>query len=613
MSKSIKVQLSKTLSNSKLEILLNSYTSLKSILSPNLSENNNSFMNSIIELITSQLHIFLKLISLNGENQIYKSLNSNNQYLSKQIAYLYEFPRYNINTKISMSTISEKEGNNRIFNKKESYSLEEKRDSNHGNNSDNFEFDFNKNTNSKIEEIDKKDDYYENNNENEEDILENDNDNNLKKNLNIKTPKHFVFKRHTDKFIKINKSEKGKNELIRSLNYINKEKEKEKNIKQKTQKSSKKIVYNSINNIINEKENKTKYKRNIISQKNNITTKKGLNISSKKKYDYTSFQNKNNNIINNQKKLLKNKTYKINNNKTNNDYNKDTLKSKKLNDKSEILNKKFERKQRKSKTVIYQTIQIPYLIDITPNVNNEDHNYISITFSNQILKRIKTPKVLKRRHKSITNNNSKTKNSPINSSFKEINKHKLISPDYFSLDAFLIPHQNGKGEGKIFFTKNGNVLINKDQKDILEDYVNNYLFDEEDNKSSGTEKSVKEKLINDIKARKNKKYVIRGTSKHYNLKDVTDVLQILPNSFNGHINEFYLKKKKASIFDRGIFKICHKVIDNYKKLEGKEDFFGYKKSNSNSKSKNKERKNNNSNKKSYRNQMKSERLFNKIF
>ena len=83
--------------------------------------------------------------------------------------------------------------------------------------------------------------------------------------------------------------------------------------------------------------------------------------------------------------------------------------------------------------------------------------------------------------------------------------------------------------------------------------------------------------------KKNKKYYIKGTSMHYNLKDVTEVLQMLPKSFKVPIDDFYLRKKRASMFDRGIFKICHKVIDNYKILEGKEDIFQFKKSKSKSK------------------------------
>ena len=147
----------------------------------------------------------------------------------------------------------------------------------------------------------------------------------------------------------------------------------------------------------------------------------------------------------------------------------------------------------------------------------------------------------------------------------------------------------------------------------MEDYVNNYLFDEEDVKRTGTEKSIKDKLINNIKSKKNKKFVIKGTSKHYNLKDVTDVLQILPTSCNGHIDDFYLRKKKASMFDRGIFKICHRVIDNYKKLEGKENIYNHKRYNSHSKYRTNERKKNSSNKNLYRYKDKTEGLFNKIF
>ena len=50
MSKNIKVQLIKN-NQKKLENLLNSYNSLKSILSPNLTDNNNLFMNSLIEIV----------------------------------------------------------------------------------------------------------------------------------------------------------------------------------------------------------------------------------------------------------------------------------------------------------------------------------------------------------------------------------------------------------------------------------------------------------------------------------------------------------------------------------------------------------------------------------
>ena len=617
MSKNIKVQLSKTLPNTKLEILLNSYTSLKSILSPNLSENNNSFMNSLMELIISQLQIFIKLLSLNEETQTYKLLNSNNQYLSKQIAALYEFPRYNVNTRKSVNSASEKERNdniNRIYNKKESYSLEEKNEFILRKDSDNLDFDFNKNnTGSKKEEqnndavIDEKNESNKNNSE----VI---NNNNIKKDLHVKTPKHFEYKEKKDKFIKINKTEKHKNELIRSINFANKEKvkEKEKYIKPKLPKNIKKVVTNNNNITMKEKDTKIQSKKNFFSPKDKIKSKKYLNASNSKIND-SSFQLKNNNNNNISNANFKEKTYKVNRNKSINESAKEPQKKSKSKNKIESNNKKFVRKDRKSKTVIYQTIQIPYLIDISSKENSEDNNnYISITFSNRILERVKTPKVLKRKYKANTNKHVKVKTSTSNNSFKKGQKSKLRSPEYFSLDAFLIP-QTGEGDEKFFFTKKGNVIINKNQKDILEDYVNNYLFDEEDAKSSGTEKTVKDKIIKNMKSKKNIKYVIKGTSKHYNLKDVTDVLQILPNTYSGKIDDFYLKRKRASIFDRGIFKICHKVIDNYKKLEGKEDIFNNKKTSSNSKNKKNERQRNNSNKNLYKYKNKTEALYNKVF
>ena len=132
--------------------------------------------------------------------------------------------------------------------------------------------------------------------------------------------------------------------------------------------------------------------------------------------------------------------------------------------------------------------------------------------------------------------------------------------------------------------------MNQKQKDILEDYINNYLFEEEIPKIPNTErkdrhlshKIIKEKILN-IKPNKNKNFVIKGTSIIYNLKDVLDLLQLLPKSYNGPIDDFYLSQKRASMFDRSLFRICHKVIDNYKKLEKKERSFSLRRANSNNK------------------------------
>ena len=97
MSKNIKVQISKINPDEKLENLLNSYNTLKSILLPNLNENNNLFMNSLIDLISSQLKIFVEILNLNEPQKLYEKLNYNNQNLSKQIAYLYEISKFSEN------------------------------------------------------------------------------------------------------------------------------------------------------------------------------------------------------------------------------------------------------------------------------------------------------------------------------------------------------------------------------------------------------------------------------------------------------------------------------------------------------------------------------------
>ena len=613
MSKSIKVQLSKSIHNSKFETLLNSYTSLKSILSPNLSENNNLFMNSLIDLIISQITIFLKLLSLNEEKKIFKLITSNNQDLSKQIAFLYELPNcQNNNTKISFNSNLKKNRNeyNKHF-QKESYTIEEKRESFQGNNSDNIEnFDFNNKTESKEGEIDNENNTNEKNNDTNIDENKNTINDNDQSDLNKITPKNLNDFKEDDEFIKVNKPEKEKNQLIHSLNLSNNKmkmnsdkKESEYNSKIKKQKKSKnkyisnKYQTNQTNNPIIEKEIKTPIRRNIISITNYSKNRKYLNTAKSIKYDYTNFKSKNNNLS---KKIVKdkekekdkakekeksvhNKIIKKNSNNEN----------KKIEEKENI---KFQRKAVKSKTVVYQTIPIPILISINPiekenSFNKKSNKYKSTTYSrkSQILA---TPNNLKHKYNNLIKiKNLRNKSSSTNSSFKKVNtdKKNFRKSDYFSLDEFLIPHTDLGGE-KVFYTKKGKVLINKKQKDILEDYVNNYLCEEEEESKGSSEKnekilstkSIRDKLINmNPKKSKNKNYVIKGTSLQYNLKDVTDLLQIIPKSFNTPIDDFYLKRKRASIFDRGIFQICHQVIDNYKKLEGKEDLYGSKKTSTN--------------------------------
>ena len=596
MSKNIKVQLSKKIYISKIEILQNSYNSLKSILSPNLSQNNNSFMSYLIELLISQIKFFVNILNLNNDKKLYENLNSNNQNLSKQIAILYEISKSRPCQKLTLTTSTEKDNNdnNQLFNNKESYSLEEKKDTINQKNSDNAEYNFNTNTESKAI-----DNY---------DILDSKNNEEDKNNLNNKEDK--------DKLIQINDTEKEKNEIIRNINFNTNRKEYT-NYKEKEKYTKLKSPNIICKKSINKRQNK--------DNGNKLKCKKKFFFSSKKPKNYLSsfrlkgiegpsfyIEPKINTNLNFSKKGLnhlkdrireksndkKNKakikvnkedktdlTDKIKNNyqkKDNIDEQSDEENDKveeNIEPKNNINNNeiKFKRKGRKAKTVLFKTIQLPYLIGIETSENDiyPDDNYISITFSNDILNGIKTPNNSKINHR---NNNLQAFDGKklFNSDFKKEKNLHINTNDYFSLDEFLIPSTGKNGE-KLYLTKKGEVLLNKKQKDILEDYVNNYLYDEDTEKISVTEIDYDNKKL---KEKKNKKYYIKGTSMHYNLNDVTEVLQMLPKSFKIPIDDFYLRKKKASMFDRGIFKICHKVINNYKILEGKEDIFQYKKSKS---------------------------------
>ena len=600
MSNNIKVQISKAFHESKLESLIKSYNSLMSILSPNLSENNNTFMSHIIELIISQLKFFVKLLSLKEDKKTFEMLNSNNQNLSKQIAVLYEFHKYQLNTKLSLNTTSEKDRNenNLIFNNKESNSLEDKKENINKKIFDNFELNFDNNTESKMIE---NDEFYEKKNNAKNQNMKGKNEKLIKKNIN-----------------------KEKNELLSNLNFRNDKNnktsnvygEKVKNIRVKTQNRFKKDI--TTKNKRSEKETKITINKKILFSKN--SSKKHLNTIKSNKYELPSFNietktNKNysktgykefkdktkekyskiNNKMNtNENKKESIKIIKNNNNCINDNLNEQNNEEEKFeiieeNDDNKTVNlspKKFERKGRKSKTVIFKSIQIPYLIGIETSENgiSPKDNYISITFSNKVLDSVKTPDNRNQKHKLFNLKTFDQKNL-YNTEIKKENKLNLNSQDYFSLDEFLIKNENENGE-ILFLTKNGKVLINQKQKDILEDYVNNYLFDEDDDNNSNeiermplTNIGIKEK-INSLKKQSNKDYVIKGTSMRYNLKDVTELLQILPHSFKVPLNDFYLRKKKASMFNRDIFKICHKVIDNYKILEGKEDIFQNKRSKS---------------------------------
>ena len=100
-----------------------------------------------MDLIISQINIFLVILNLNESKKLYEVLNINNQKLSKQIAYLYELSKQSKENPNKSSPLSEKENsknhnkkykkiNNTLKDSKQSFNIVE---------SDNFELIENKN------------------------------------------------------------------------------------------------------------------------------------------------------------------------------------------------------------------------------------------------------------------------------------------------------------------------------------------------------------------------------------------------------------------------------------------------------------------------------------
>ena len=604
MSRNIKVQTSKSNPNSKLENLLESYNSLKLILTPNLTEKNIVFMNSLIDLIISQVKIYISLLNLNEVKKIYDILNINNQNLSKQIANLYEIT----NNKYSSTSLLEKEKteNNTQTNiyKKDFDLLEDQKEL------------FNIKDSRNIDSTD-------NHKEKETKYIENEKFKELKVNKNEKVKEKKIKDKNIDKdkerMIKFKEELdkiKEKERLIQNLKEQEKEKEKEirekaKKIIQKRKLKEKENIKTQFRNYSNltKLEQKTRTKtikfESLSSPKIEIEPKTPYNIHhievdkeklneiKNKKISYTPLKQKDKHRY-----ILFDDIDAENNNENEN---------------------KFKRKGKRSKTVLYESFQIPYIFDIEKNGNILPMN-ISVTFTNRLLD--KNKKAKKERNKNIKmkleenninnkiNNNVRKSNRYIdnygakteyksnsNKKFKSKAFKLNLPKETFSLDDFLIPYNNPnskKGE-ELFLTKTGKVLINRKQKDILEDYINNYLS-EEDSNLNRSEKKIKlnhkldlvpisQELKEKLKSnQKNKKFKIKNSSTNYDLNDVNEVFKKLPSYFQIPIDDFYLRKKKASLFDRSIFKICHKVIDSYKELEDKEDIFTFKRSKSRPKS-----------------------------
>lgn len=87
--------------------LINSYNTLKTILEPNLTDEKKKLMNFLLELLASQIKLFVDLNSTTNFEKIYQLLNLNNQELSKRISCLFHLTEKNDNFFNAESIIEE--------------------------------------------------------------------------------------------------------------------------------------------------------------------------------------------------------------------------------------------------------------------------------------------------------------------------------------------------------------------------------------------------------------------------------------------------------------------------------------------------------------------------
>ena len=622
MSKNVNDQIPKINPKAILNNLLSSYNTLKLILSPNLNENNIHFMSSVIDVIISQIKIFLELLNLTDPQKIFDLLNINNQNLSKQIAALYEVPK--ISSKyFKDSLLLEKdkiENNTQIYynNKKDNDSLEEQKQIINIIDSTNFDFIENQN---KDKKENSKDIIKINKNEKISKKINKDKNKSKEKEKEKEKEKDKEKEKERERFLKKEKEEKEKLKekviLIQSLK--EQEKEKGREIREKARELIKRQNYYKENSKIQLKKNsnfvkhRPKNRSKVIKFENMSNLKEfepkvqKLRIKKEQKPD-----NKYKSVINSINRTPVRNRFKFFL------FDDDDI------DETNLKEENFiKRKEKKSKTLYDKSFRIPYEINIE-EIENDDNNktqshinnnnYISFNFTNRLLDRVKKkPKSLKNKflikteneressekNKILKFNNRYNYNNYVlktesNKKYKKRNHYNFnlnniqnanLNNDFFSLDEFLIPYNNSKKGEELFMTKIGNVLINKKQKDILEDYINNYLYENEEIKIKRSTSPKSNKNLNNIipitkkvkekikKENKNRKFKTKKSMLNYDLNDINELIKLLYTSIQVPLDDLYLRQKKASLFDRSIFKICHKLIDNYKEMENKEDIF----------------------------------------
>ena len=531
----------------KYEMLLNSYNSLKIILSPNLNDDQINFMNEIIELIKTQINFYRKLTASNDPKEFFEMLNLNNQNLSKEIKRLFDHF-------INIVSNSARNSSNQKIDQELTIS--------NGNNGKN-EKDLINNNISKIKvkmqpklniNEDKKlisnlmnansisvNSRYANLEEKTEEIPKE-----KKIYIKNKSKDYFSSGNKSLKFSPDNAAKRDNNNNTNILNTSSKNKMEKKNLFIKNDIQKKPIKINLFDkNLSNDynNENCSEYFGNYYTQEcaNSLNEK----INNESEISHQMFANSTVNNLRNSaeipQKIEKKNIFfrKLSDNTYSNSL---TQKPKNQNSVNLIISIKHTNRlnnyltNRKNKNLVKNEIVINEVIDdITNNKNNSGKGKHIIKKTNSIPNK-----------KSNGLNKSKTKNK-------------------FSLDDFLIPCNNSKNGEKLFLFRAGRVIINNTQKEYLERIIGKSII--------SPEKNNNKKYDHELKYKKGK--IEWGKEEQKNLgctaKEMKEIIKLLEESLQNPVN-LKIKNKQASIIDNEL-QAARDVISNYKKIKKKEKIF----------------------------------------
>ena len=369
--------------NKKFEILKNSLNSLKLILNPNLNEQKKNFLNSIIDMITSQIKLYINLLVTNQEKETYNILNINNQNLSKKISSLYEnfFKSLNKNTEIKNTNVTLYNNKNKRLKFK-----------NNNNNNELYNNDNNNINNNYLKDIELME-------EPKPLIYSSLNLDSINNNMNINFNKKEINENNDDIEMRdqIKVKKRSHNKSLNNKNNIN-----NKNVAKRELKNNDINDYLKTNSCINLKNDS-----NFSSLKDdniNINNENNIDIDNKKEEEWKYYENE----LKQNNKNIKELLTPINETNLNLEkIKKNSYKKIKINISKEIINK------------------------IKSDLEDDDINYIKTDINN------------------INDINNKN-----------------------SINEYLIPCNNPNGE-QLFLIKTLNILINKSQKDTLENYIKN--------------------------------------------------------------------------------------------------------------------------------------------